>query len=216
MSTINPNYTFNYSQPDDYRLSHDSVFLAWEVFNLTKNLDLKGKRVLDVCAGSGIVGMDFLFHRRAQGLSLPDCADFLEIQEVYQEHFFENIKRLGSLSTELHFLNINYDILETEKFFKQYDIIIGNPPYFLPTQGKKSDNEFKNRCRFFLDSGLTNLINAVCCSLKTNCSAYLLLREQTQHGWDILSYVSQLAVDRLQVSLVNKIRGTYLVQLTKL
>lgn len=79
MASINSHFTFNYSQPEEYRLSHDSVFLAREIFEQLSALDLAGKRGLDVCAGCGIVGLDFLFHRRAAGQSVPEIFDFLEV-----------------------------------------------------------------------------------------------------------------------------------------
>ncbi|MBY0451861.1 MAG: methyltransferase, partial [Bdellovibrionaceae bacterium] len=90
MTSVNPHYTFNYSQPEDYRFSHDSVFLAREAFTLTRGQNLANTKVLDLCAGSGIVGLDFLFHRAQAGLSLPSLTDFLEVQEIYRPHFEAN------------------------------------------------------------------------------------------------------------------------------
>lgn len=61
-STINIYPTFKYSQPEDYRFSHDSVFLARRVFEDIVNEDFPIHQTLDLCAGCGIIGLDLLFH----------------------------------------------------------------------------------------------------------------------------------------------------------
>ncbi|MBV2168118.1 MAG: hypothetical protein KUL82_05355 [Bdellovibrio sp.] len=62
MSSINPHYTFHYSQPEEYRFSHDSVMLARKVFERVSASAMENWRGLDLCSGCGIVGLDFLFH----------------------------------------------------------------------------------------------------------------------------------------------------------
>ena len=83
MSSINCHYTFNYSQPSGYRLSHDSVFLARSVHEHLAEVNLNNTKALDICSGSGIIGLDFLFHRREAGKDIPDSFDFLEVQNDY-------------------------------------------------------------------------------------------------------------------------------------
>lgn len=215
MSTINTHYTLNYSQPEAYRLSHDSVFLAREVYEKTLGLNLSDKIILDLCAGAGVVGLDFLFHRRAQSLTLPARMDFLEIQNVYIEHFQENCKRFGSVDSKLEFLNFNYDQLQLTINECKYDLILGNPPYFLTSQGKLSSNEFKNRCRFYMDSDIKNLILAVANSLKINGKAFLLFRDQSAHKIDIEQNLKNYCEGKLVCEIVGNIRGTLLFQFQK-
>lgn len=216
MSTINTHYTFNYSQPAEYKLSHDSVFLAREVFERTENLNFEEFRILDVCAGSGIVGMDLLFHRRTKSLTQPRAIDFIEVQNIYHEHFIENCKRLGAVSSELNFVNHNYNLLQNSEFQAKYDLIIGNPPYFEQSQGKLSPSEFKNRCRFFIDSDLTNLLQGISHSLKKNAQAFLLLRNRLEHGVDIIAQVREMTSKELRTDIIRDIRGTHLVRFTRL
>ena len=62
MSSINNFFTFNYQQPNEYHFSHDSVFLARKAFEYVQSNYTSYDQVLDLCAGCGVVGLDFFFH----------------------------------------------------------------------------------------------------------------------------------------------------------
>lgn len=177
MSSVNPHYTLNYSQPEEYRFSHDSVFMARKVFEILRDQEMSDWRALDLCAGSGIIGMDFLFHLREAGLPLPAQFDFLDVQNVYWDHFLENRGRLGFVESELQFINKNYAELQNSEHKGSYDLILCNPPYFAEGSGKLSPSQFKNRCRFFLDSNLDTLFQSIASALRPKGSAFVLLRE---------------------------------------
>ncbi len=219
-SSINPHYTMNYSQPEDYHFSHDSIFLGRRVFDLLKQQDLSNWAVLDLCAGCGIVGMEFLFHRRHEGLSTPQTMDFLEVQPVYAPHFEENKHRFGPVPTNLKFLLGNYaDLAATSEDGEcedggRYDMILCNPPYFFPDKGMMSPSEFKNRCRFFIDSDFPTLLTAIARALKPKASAYVLLRDLPQHGFDVLKAAREVSADRLAIQCLGDIRGTNFVKMT--
>lgn len=218
MSTINKHFTFNYSQPEEYRFSHDSVFLAREVFEYLQSIPLKSTnspKVLDVCSGCGVIGLDLAFHILNSGdpAALPLDLEFLEIQSVYLEHFQANVESLKRLfpSSQIsaHFLNFNYEALLEADFKNKYDLIVCNPPYFLPHQGKLSPSEFKNRCRFFLDSNLQQLISGISHALKDGGKAFILLRDLSDHGLDQMAVVQQaLQASAHKVSILKEIRGT--------
>ncbi len=216
MSSINPHYTFNYSQPEEYRLSHDSVFLARQVFERLEGLDLSTSTALDICAGAGVVGMDFLYHRREAQQTVPAVFDFLEVQEVYAPHFMENKKRLGAIQTKINFELRNYNDLQTEEYRQKYDLIISAPPYFLPTQGKLSPSSFKNRCRFFIDSDLKNLLLGIHSSLKTKGMAFLLLHDLPEHKMDMIAEAQSICHEKLEFSILGNIRGTHFIGLKQL
>lgn len=213
MSSINQHYTFNYSQPPEYHFSHDSVFLSRRIFELVGDINMTDFRALDICSGSGIVGMDFLFHRREAGQSVPKDFDFLEIQDDYVPHFKENINRLGPIETDMHFLHRNYDDLQTCEFAGAYDFILTNPPYFFKWQGKMSPSEFKNRCRFFIDSDLKNLLLGIAAGLKKTGVSYLLLRDLPEHKWDVLAEAKAICDGKLKVNVLGDVRGTHFVRL---
>jgi tRNA1Val (adenine37-N6)-methyltransferase len=196
MSSINPHYTFQYSQPDSYRFSHDSVFLARRVFELQKENINTNWHALDLCAGCGIVGMDFLFHCKKELQTLPQRFDFLEIQSDYESHFAINKNLLNVTDTQINFLKQNYvDALPT-----QYDLILCNPPYFNPSEGQLSPNHFKNRCRFFIDASHAELVASIETALRPGGRAYVLNRKE-----------NPVTTPRLNAQVVGDIRGTPLV-----
>jgi tRNA1Val (adenine37-N6)-methyltransferase len=201
-SSVNPYYTFQYSQPDAYRFSHDSVFLARRAFELVRDSDLSRARVLDLCAGCGVVGLDFLFHLRDAGLALPRHVDFLEVQEIYGSHFAAN----AAAFSNAHFLAGNYADLSGT-----YDLILCNPPFFRVGQGALSPNEFKNRCRFFIDSDFASLFLAIGRVLRGQ--AYVLLRGLDDHGIDVEAEVRVL-LPGFGIERLGQVRGTGLIRIT--
>jgi tRNA1Val (adenine37-N6)-methyltransferase len=199
MSSINYHYTFNYSQPEAYRFSHDSVFLARRVFELLRK-DIKPEwEILDLCAGCGIVGLDFLFHCYKEQEVTPARCDFLEIQAAeYAESFEINRTRLNLLEIEMDFLAQNY----TAALPRTYDLILCNPPYFEPSEGLLSPNRLKNRSRFFMDATQVELTNAIARALKPGGRAFVLSRSPEKLA----------RATGLDMQVLGDIRGTALIQ----
>lgn len=212
MNSINPYFTFNYAQPEEYRFSHDSVFLARRVFELLPK-NLEGVKGLDLCSGCGIVGLDFLYHYKSSALPMPAAFDFLEVQNIYRSYFEENIKRFGAGLPPVKFLNQSYDVLKTQDFRNQYDLILSNPPYFRLNQGILSPSDFKNRCRFFIDSDFKSLIEGINATLKPTGAAFILLKSLKNHGVDTLIETQRILRNERTVSEVADIRGTALVMI---
>lgn len=219
MSTVNQFYTFNYSQPKDYHFSHDSVFLAQIVFEFIKNNpQIKFSSMADVCAGCGIIGMDLLFHLNKNNLNLPVINDFIEVQNIYENDFVDNIIKLNgvvSKKADLQFINKNYaDLSSDENFKSKYDLIVCNPPYFKMGQGKLSPSDFKNRCRFYIDSDFSNLIKFIQYSLAPKGMAFVLVKELKDHKLDfgVLSLCEQF---ELSVEKFADVRGTDVFRIFK-
>lgn len=203
-SSVNLYPTFKYSQPDEYRFSHDSVFLARRVFEILNEENLSDLKALDLCSGCGIVGLDFLFHLKTAGKLVPTKMDFLEVQEVYQKHFELNCESLGALKTELRFCLKNYETLCHPDQHNKYDLILSNPPYFDSSEGSLSPSEFKNRCRFFLDASIASYFSGIQNSLTDKGRAFILSRRAIE------------PIEGLKVQILEKIRGTPLYLLSSL
>lgn len=216
MSSINPHYTFNYSQPEDYRFSHDSVFLARRVFELIKGQEITNINGLDLCSGCGIIGLDFLFHCQKELNQLPASFDFLEVQDIYQKHFEINAQHLMDVAMQIRFVNENYNVLQNADFSNRYDLILCNPPYFFPDKGTLSPSQFKNRCRFFIDSDFKSLLLGIWNSLTTQGNAYVLLRDLSEHGWSSAQEAHKILEKRAKVEVLGDIRGTHFVKINRL
>jgi len=203
--------TAEYFQPDEYHYSLDSVILAHKVAEHYEAYPhLEALKVLDLCAGCGVVGLEFFCH-----LNNVRFIDFLEIQENYIPYFKKNLELINPHATDFHFLNLNYEALVASEYKNKYDLIISNPPYFLKGEGILSPSEFKNRCRFFMDSSLEKLIEAILFSLKPKGVAYLLVRPGKHHGRDIELDIKKLVGDQGTNEIVDNVRGTNLLRITK-
>lgn len=212
MSSINQFPTFKYSQPEAYHFSHDSVFLAREMFEQHQNeIKQPGYKILDLCAGCGIVGMDLLFHQLKES-TFSGEVDFLEIQSIYKNHFEKNKQSLQSCFPDqylkLNWIQQNYAAILNHK---KYDLILSNPPYFLKGNGVLSDNEFKNRCRFFLDSGWIEMLTFMQNSLKENGKAYFLVRDELKK---IIEKEAYFNASLPKVRFISQIRGTWIASLS--
>jgi tRNA1Val (adenine37-N6)-methyltransferase len=205
-------FTYQYTQPDEYRFSMDSILFAEYLANvLQAHARLADLQVLDVCAGCGVIGLELSFYR-------PELRhiDFVEVQAVYEPFFQHNISLVNNPALQLTWYLLNYEALLDEAWSNRYDLIISNPPYFQPQQGILSPSEFKNRCRFFLDSTFKHFILAITNALKSQGQAYFLLRPLHQHGFDsFAATVGYLEGAPATATKVACIRGTDVICITK-
>jgi tRNA1Val (adenine37-N6)-methyltransferase len=219
-------FTYKYSQPEEYHFSLDSVEMPWEVAQHFKERIAEDSQVkkqspsdylknkmrrwqtLDLCAGCGVLGFELNFH-------LPQIRqiDFVEVQEAYRQHFESNKSQVQN-DGEFQFFNLNYeDLMKDPAFSQKYQLILCNPPYFKIEQGKLSPSEFKNRCRFFIDSTFQKLIEAMDYCLASDGEAYLLLRDLDDHGIDLLAELRNLIKGNLTAENLTLVRGTFLLKL---
>ncbi len=218
-------FTYNYSQPEEYHFSLDSVEMPWEVAlylreRIAEDNTLKKQspsdflrnamrrwKVLDLCAGCGVLGFEMNFH-------LPQIQniDFVEVQDVYRPHFEENKSKVQN-DGEFRFLNMNYEDLLKPEFERRYQMILCNPPYFKVEQGKQSPSEFKNRCRFFIDSTFEKLVASIDHTLADDGEAFVLLRDLEDHGYDLLADLKNLTKGKLKVENLTMVRGTFLLKI---
>jgi tRNA1Val (adenine37-N6)-methyltransferase len=205
-------FTYRYAQPDAYHFSMDSIHLAEFVAeHMQARTGLETMRVLDLCAGCGVVGIELSWYLR----DLKQF-DFIEVQDIYAPYFDENVATVNRPELQLRWHLLNYDALLEKNWAGQFDLIVSNPPYFNPNQGMLSPSHFKNRCRFFLDSSFQNFILAMVNALAEDGQAYFLLRPLKQHGQDIFSEVQTLLLDtQAYAERITQIRGTDVILLQK-
>lgn len=182
-----------------------------EVARQLEDKDLSAMSVLDLCSGCGVIGFEFHFYK-------SEIAELhsLELQrDSYQESYDLNLRLIDRKKTQFFIHWQNYSEIFKKDFDSRYDLIICNPPYFEPDQGKLSPNEFKNRCRFFIDSDFKTLIRSILFALKPGAVAFVLLRPLHEHKRNLFSQLETHCLGQGQVHRVKMIRGTELVRIQK-
>lgn len=205
-------FTYHYMQPDEYRFSLDSIELAkYVAYQMQAQKDLESLRVLDLCAGCGVIGFELAWH-----LKTLRQIDFIEVQDIYTDYFHQNIAIVNRPELQSRWHLTNYDALLKDSWKNQFDLIISNPPYFQAGHGTLSPSTFKNRCRFYLDSSFSNFILAMVNSLAEGGVAYFLLRPAQQRRRDLFSETQKLILDAaVSAAKVASIRGNNVILLRK-
>lgn len=154
----------DYIQPDFYRFNRDSLELVRWIKSKLNNVS----SILDLGAGCGIIGIELALVYR------PARLDLVEVQEDFLTSLEQNIKRL-SLET-VYSLNI----LSFSEWSpsRTYDLIVCNPPYYLPGRGESSKDERRGMARSFRLDGWEALLAAIKRSLSVDGCAYLVLKDE--------------------------------------
>jgi tRNA1Val (adenine37-N6)-methyltransferase len=208
-------FTQRYHQPNDYHFCLDSIIFA-EFVSTQLFATLPQFRVLDLCSGCGVIGLELSYWKP----EIKDI-DFLEIQSLFKPHFELNASNRIAEGFNFRFVNENYECLTDEisrraQNLGPYDLIVANPPYFFANEGKVSPNPTKNHCRFFLDSGPTELIHAIVAALSPTGAAFVLIKEGGAHGRKFFDDIATWVGPKVRVERVTEIRGTSVIRIKKI
>lgn len=127
----------DYYQPDFYRFNEDSLMLVKKIISH----NLKPRNILDIGAGSGIIGMEL-----ALKLTIP-MAHFLELQTEWKSFVEKNADEfLRGIETRFIWSSVGNWSPDMK-----YDLIVSNPPYYLPEKNRVSPDPVRARCRSFME-----------------------------------------------------------------
>lgn len=153
----------DYLQPNFYRFNQDSLKLVRMVLDEVRNAD----HLADLGSGCGIIGIELANALRPKKLTL------LELQESFKASLEYNVATF--LRSE-----VGADILQCSfgewKSQVKPDLIVCNPPYFLPGRGEPSEQRERHLCRSFDHENWRILFNSIKENLAPHGSAYLVIR----------------------------------------
>lgn len=108
--------------------------------------------ILDIGAGTGLVGL-MLAQR-----SFAEQIDALEIDEDAYEQCVENFEN-SPWADRLFCFHASLDEFAEEPEDEKYDLIVSNPPYFVPNERETDILENRKKARFYDSLPFENLVN---------------------------------------------------------
>lgn len=198
----------DYHQPDFYRFSEDSLHLIRTLAEL--NL-INGEKVMDLCAGSGVVGLEYSLRTET-----VKQLDFCEIQEEFLDYLKQNEKLFlrPGINSNLYFDSYK-NLLSKNDLFQQYDCVLSNPPYFHPGHGLTSPNDKKNRCRFFMDATLEDLVEVYQHLLKPKSLGFMVIRNDQKMMSDEIARLAQKFWSSMEITELKQFPSCAIYQLNK-
>lgn len=127
----------DYSQPDFYRFNQDSLELVKWIINHVASAE----SILDLGAGSGIIGMELAQKFKPKKLTL------VEVQREYEVHLQKNAERFVPVETQTSIVIESFSQFSPST---KFDLIVCNPPYYLPGRGEVSPDPARAIARSFI------------------------------------------------------------------
>jgi tRNA1(Val) A37 N6-methylase TrmN6 len=153
-----------YSQPDFYRFNSDSFILVDRIARNQKNYG----RVLDLGCGCGIIGIEIVNKLEVHQIT------FLEAQRGFETHLLNNINRFIQRPINVE---VKWDSFSHVEFNDCYDLIVCNPPYYLPGHGQVSKDEQRMIARTFIKDSWDDLFNLLEKYLSSEGSAFFVVKD---------------------------------------
>jgi tRNA1(Val) A37 N6-methylase TrmN6 len=191
----------SYHSPDFYAFSEDSICLAKiasaDIINTTKDI-----KVLDLGAGNGVVGIEFVKLGPVHcNRSLTCC----EMQIEFKPYLLKNLNHFNIKA------NCYFEPFQSLELNELFDVILFNPPYFSQEAGRPAHNFNRQQCRFFNNLFFFDLEKFISRYLVKNGNFYLLYRTdqvqidlffpiekyQTKLLWDDQEFLKLICVLKL-------------------
>ena len=180
METINDlvNMDLKIYQNDSwFKFSLESVLLPNFV-----TINLRCKRILDLCCGNGPIPLILSTKTKAQIIGVEKQKDVAELAN-------KSIK-VNKLEHQISIINDNLNNLRKYYNGDDFDVITINPPYF-PNDEKslKNDDEHKKIARHEIATNLEAIIKMSCYLLKNN--GYFAMVHRTERLLEIIEIVER-------------------------
>lgn len=154
----------DYSQPEFYRFNEDSLKLVRWIESQVK----EANHILDLGAGAGILGIELA------NFYAPESLTLLEMQEDYLIHLQENLTTQLTVKTNPLVVMSSFG---EWKPLRDYDLIVCNPPYYLPGHGHPSADKRKHLSRTFVKDNWDILLDLIEKSLTPEGKAFMVFKK---------------------------------------
>ena len=173
---------------DGYRFSMDPVLLAHFV-RLTGD-----EHVLDLGAGSGVIGLILLYRASASISSLTA----FELQEGLAGLIRENIAR-NQFQKKME--AIEGDLREIRQYFEpeSFSTVVCNPPFYTPGSGRQSKNKEAEIARHQVSCTLPDVISAAAMTVKNRGRVVIVYLASGLAALMVLLEQNRLRVKRIQL-----------------
>lgn len=153
----------DYEQPDFYHFNEDSLKLVTFV---TEHVS-SAWNILDAGAGCGVIGIELAKKLKARHLTL------LEVQDEYSPFLKKNISLQGSPDIATEVVISSFSQWNPSK---PYDLIVSNPPYYLPGHGEASGDPSRDIARSFKVDGWRVFLEMMMKALSPNGKAFVVIK----------------------------------------
>lgn len=153
----------DYSQPDFYRFNEDSLRLVKWILQKVTSAD----GILDLGAGAGIIGIELANQLNPQSLTL------LEVQKDFYPHLKINVESQLKIPLKVNIVEKSFGSWLPERV---YDLIVCNPPYYLPGHGEKNKDPRKDCARSFVVDDWEKLLTLIKTALSPGGRAFLVIK----------------------------------------
>jgi tRNA1Val (adenine37-N6)-methyltransferase len=154
----------DYVQPDFYRFNEDSLALIKYIISKLN----KASSILDLGTGSGVLGIELANNFKSNEVVL------LEIQTAFIPYLEENIRDQLNSNTKAEVILSSFSEWVPHK---KFDLIVCNPPYYLPGHGQVSIDEKRHICRTFVKDNWDILMQKISLSLSREGRAFLVVKK---------------------------------------
>jgi tRNA1(Val) A37 N6-methylase TrmN6 len=174
----------DYFQPAFYKFNQDSTRLIDFVLERNKS----AADILDMGSGSGIIGIELA------NVLKPKSLHLLEGQNVWREYLEKNTELFLKKEIEVEII---METFGNWKPRKKFDLIVCNPPYFLPGHGEPSSNPLRNNSRSFMIDDWRVLMSKINLSLHESGKAYFVIKDDPRILKEIESNLDKLDIVKL-------------------
>lgn len=175
----------DYLQPDFYRFNEDSLKLVKFVVQKIK----RARKIIDVGSGCGVIGIEL-----AQKISVDEI-HFLELQPIFKDYLEKNISQFIPQQKSGVFIST----LSAFKSDELYDLMVSNPPYYLPGAGLLGPNPHRNLCRSFLEEGWGELLQFFTNYLSLDGVAFVVIKNNREILKHIEAFLKQFPLEMVSV-----------------